>query len=435
MTTEDARYSVDPIIRPGVELIWLRITFISSIVIACSIIKLAGAGDDSVLVAEPPMVHTFPMDAPDSNALDDLLRRHAPTHRSSFGLISVDPGKKETSQTGVFYLFLSTPESAIIVCTGSLRIAGQTGVLNEIEEVHQPRAQRALELISSDLPDDGGLAWDLSNLRLPGSIPRLDIRELTPDLQTRIVEGESQDLFWSDDWSPDFYRRQAKLGFISTSYNDEGRMMLIPELQKDYAVLDWQSLRPDPAVKRIVKRGIAQELDVRLLIIDDPIPAVEQLNRVWGAKSWLCGPYIDLLKRLSEETSRGIDRNFRLWSVILHAQKAPQPGQGGGTSHRYPAAGELGYSIGKTYTSLSGFFHRGVPEWNNFGKLQLYALADHLKNRGVMFWNLGHPHMDYKTRMGASITPRKRFVQRWNRASTGPAVDLEVSRCTVNIPG
>ena len=84
-------------------------------------------------------------------------------------------------------------------------------------------------------------------------------------------------------------------------------------------------------------------------------------------------------------------------------------------------AGELGYTLGSTYTSLSGFFRREDRKWNHYGKLQLVMLAEALRDAGYAFWNLGHPHMAYKTALGARILPRHEFLNRWRVAITeGP---------------
>jgi len=51
-------------------------------------------------------------------------------------------------------------------------------------------------------------------------------------------------------------------------------------------------------------------------------------------------------------------------------------------------AGEIGYSFGTTYTSLTGFYDKSVP---NAGKLQLVLLCKWLQQKGYSFWNFGHP--------------------------------------------
>ena len=79
-------------------------------------------------------------------------------------------------------------------------------------------------------------------------------------------------------------------------------------------------------------------------------------------------------------------------------------------------AGELGYTTGSVYTSLSGFCTRSDREWRHFGNLQLLLLAKALETRGYAFWNLGHPGMAYKRALGAQTLPRRKFLARWLEA-------------------
>ena len=53
--------------------------------------------------------------------------------------------------------------------------------------------------------------------------------------------------------------------------------------------------------------------------------------------------------------------------------------------------------------------------------VQLVMLARRLEASGFEFWNLGHPYMDYKTKLGAEVLPRTRFLPRWDTATKGDA--------------
>ena len=75
----------------------------------------------------------------------------------------------------------------------------------------------------------------------------------------------------------------------------------------------------------------------------------------------------------------------------------------------------VGYIIKKTYTSLSGFSSR-EKEYANYGTLQLVLLAQYLQRQGFEFWNLGHPHMPYKKRLGCKVYSREEFLKRWQSA-------------------
>jgi hypothetical protein len=67
-------------------------------------------------------------------------------------------------------------------------------------------------------------------------------------------------------------------------------------------------------------------------------------------------------------------------------------------------AGELGYSVGMCYTSMSGF-----SEESHAGTVQTCALGVLLRAAGMQYWDLGMP-MAYKAHLGATDVPRQRFL-------------------------
>ena len=98
-------------------------------------------------------------------------------------------------------------------------------------------------------------------------------------------------------------------------------------------------------------------------------------------------------------------------------------------------SGELGYSIGSTYTSLSGFCQRDDPKWTHFGTLQQYWLAELLRDRGYAFWNMGHPSQAYKRAFGARILSRSEFLERWlAERDSAPSGALTGARQAVLVP-
>ena len=70
------------------------------------------------------------------------------------------------------------------------------------------------------------------------------------------------------------------------------------------------------------------------------------------------------------------------------------------------------------YTSLSGFSSK-EKAYNNWGNLQLVLLAEYLEKNNYEFWNLGHPYMDYKIKLGAKIFTRIDFLEKWLLATKG----------------
>jgi Leu/Phe-tRNA-protein transferase len=109
---------------------------------------------------------------------------------------------------------------------------------------------------------------------------------------------------------------------------------------------------------------------------------------------------VELLRQLADTDP---EANFRLTATGLLARDGEL------------IAGEVGYEVGKVYTSLTGFFYRENRLDNHAGKLQLHLLAGELEVRGFAFWNLGQPEMAYKIQFGAEVVPREEFLRRWLR--------------------
>ena len=58
--------------------------------------------------------------------------------------------------------------------------------------------------------------------------------------------------YWSDDWSEEFYIELSKAGFISTTHETKDGLVLLPELQYDYAILDFENLHISHKVKKLI---------------------------------------------------------------------------------------------------------------------------------------------------------------------------------------
>jgi len=209
-----------------------------------------------------------------------------------------------------------------------------------------------------------------------------------------IVPNMRNNYYWSDDWSEEFYIDLAKLGFISTTYEipQEG-LILLPELQFAYAVLFFDDLHISKKVKKLLKRD-----DYILSFnscFDEVLNGLEKHHK----DNWLKGEYRALLERLYIREFE----NFKLISVELKGKESGEL-----------IAAEVGYVIGGTYTSLSGFCSK-EKRYSNYGTLQLVLLAQHLQREGFAFWNLGHPYMEYKKRLGAKVLEREEFLQLWKK--------------------
>jgi len=220
----------------------------------------------------------------------------------------------------------------------------------------------------------------------------------SPSYFQELVNNEKVNYYWSHEWSEELYIRLAQLGFISTSYDTLEGLVLLPELQFEYALLDFENLHIDSKVRKLLK-----EENYHLSFDTHFETVLQKLQEHHNKYNWLKDEYRELMKKLYR--NRDKYENFTLHSVALISKQ-----------NNEVVAGEIGYVIGETYTSLSGFSSR-EKRYNNCGKLQLVLLAQHLQKRDFAFWNLGHPHMEYKKRLGSQILERKEFLQRWQGAA------------------
>lgn len=200
--------------------------------------------------------------------------------------------------------------------------------------------------------------------------------------------------YWSNDFSPSFYIDLAQRGLISTSMpTDEIGDVLLPEMQESYAVLDFDKLHIGKKVKKLFSK------DHKLTISKEPDIFIPLLLQHHGDECWFTDEYIKLVYKLFNSTLE--QDNFRLNTVFLYSGETV-------------VAGEIGYFIGSTYTSLTGFFNRDFSNWGTF---QLILLAKELESMGIEFWNLGHPYMEYKFKIGATVLRRSDFLKRWQSSS------------------
>lgn len=247
-----------------------------------------------------------------------------------------------------------------------------------------------------------------------------------------IYGNETQAWYWSDDWDPDFYVSLARAGFISIcSDHFDGRMLLLPQMHIESAVLDWRDRRLSRSLFSAIRSGICDRLSLTLRVTRDPGLAMRCLGECWEGESWLHAPYRKVMNQLASRT-----REYSFSGDSPSPPLIPVGVELWSSRCDRPVAGELGYITGSVYTSLSGFMHPDRRAWNNCGKLQLHALAVLLERSGFSFWNLGQPQMQYKRDLGARVTPRKEFLERWLGAVGKPVptafnrfleTDLELS--------
>ena len=68
-----------------------------------------------------------------------------------------------------------------------------------------------------------------------------------------FVYPGSANYYWSDDYSAEYYIAVAKAGFISVTEEFKGKELLIPEIQHNYALLDFKDLHISRKVQKLLK--------------------------------------------------------------------------------------------------------------------------------------------------------------------------------------
>lgn len=212
-------------------------------------------------------------------------------------------------------------------------------------------------------------------------------------LKKYIYPNLDNNYYWSDNFDAKFYIQLAKAGFITVTYKADDKIILLPEIQREYAILDFENLKIPKKVKKLLDKNIYK------FSINKHFNEVLSKIKNYHQDSWVEEKYIKLLNEVKNLNSD----EFSLITVELTDKDNKL------------IAGEIGYMISKTYTSLTGFFVR-EKEYNNCGKLQLILLANYLKDNEFAFWNLGHPYMEYKYDLGAKIYDRTEFLYRWYKA-------------------
>lgn len=192
-------------------------------------------------------------------------------------------------------------------------------------------------------------------------IDKNDIKE--KNTLINIYSNTNVNYYLSDDFSKEFYILLAKTGFISTSIFIDNLFYLLPEIQFEYAILDFDNLHINKRVKKLINQN-----NFEFLINKDINKILEKLDD-YHKDNWLTNKYKDLIVDLYKNP----DNNFSILSIELYDKNSKEL-----------IAGEIGYKINSTYTSLSGFSSKD-ENYKNWGKLQMVLLALYLEKNNFSF--------------------------------------------------
>ena len=207
-------------------------------------------------------------------------------------------------------------------------------------------------------------------------------------------------------WDPVLNARLAWEGFFVITADIEGSPVPLPELQPYYGVLLWPNferskcvrkelakLRNDhypqystlPASRQRKGKSISSsaacktaQIHQRYKLINcaDPTRTWKLLD-MYHDHNWLTKRYFDTMVAASSDETV----NFVMHCIELYEEDAD-------VGSTLPLAGEIGFSIGRVYTSLSGWTQ--VRSAKNYGTVQLCLLGRWLQKLRYAFWSLGH---------------------------------------------
>lgn len=128
------------------------------------------------------------------------------------------------------------------------------------------------------------------------SIPYITIDDVTNSdiLEKYIYSNLDINYYWSDDFSIEMYIALAQTGFISVSHEHGGKLLLLPEMQEAYAVLDFKDLNISKKVATLKNRlGYRLEFNTRF---DDVLTSIQTAYE----NCWIVGEYAQLMQTLSK---------------------------------------------------------------------------------------------------------------------------------------
>ena len=223
----------------------------------------------------------------------------------------------------------------------------------------------------------------------------IEIEQHIPPYLLRFITPYKEDFCFT---RVHHYRLVAQLmseGFLPIA--TEG--VLLPKLHKERCVVSLpQDLHISKSVRKKSKR-------FRVTVNTAFAQVVEGCKAQHGKRCWLYDPLVEAFQHIYDSgkvdctvfddgknpTTR--DCPVRIYSMEIWNQQSGQL-----------VGGELGYTVGSIYTSLTGFASE-----DSAGSVQLAALGRMLAQLGFSLWDLGMA-MDYKFSLGCHLMPRAEYV-------------------------
>lgn len=218
------------------------------------------------------------------------------------------------------------------------------------------------------------------------------IEDYIPPYLKRVVAPYHGDFCQTPLFHPRLLVQLMAEGFLPIAT----RGALLPKLHQERSVIDLNiSSQNGLHVSKSVRKK-ASKFTVKL---NTQFSQVVEACHEQHAHCWLYPPLVDAFKFILARGGMNavVGQPSRNARVQLHSVEVFYED---GTL----VAGELGYSVGSMFTSLTGF-----SNMDSAGSVQLAALGRLLQECGFQWWDLGMD-MEYKERLGAMKMKRQKFV-------------------------
>ncbi|RLN57576.1 hypothetical protein BBP00_00007450 [Phytophthora kernoviae] len=220
---------------------------------------------------------------------------------------------------------------------------------------------------------------------------RSDADYIPPHLRHFVFHSQD-DFYVSRLFDPLLLSHLMYEGFLPIASDYQGKCFLLPKLHHQRCVLMLQDAPQH--VPKVVRKKAKK---FRLVLNRDFDGVVAGCHEKHGIP-WLYPPIVEGFRSLFQAGEEGVElfpgSKVRFYTVELYDVATDTL-----------VAGELGYTVGSVYTSLTGFSRA-----NGAGTVQLHALSKLLYLCGMKMWDLGMS-MDYKMGLGAQDLERDDFLE------------------------
>jgi len=232
--------------------------------------------------------------------------------------------------------------------------------------------------------------------------PSLPPTARSVELLLRVLEADNEKARWLNKfnyfqfssqsagalWDARFNARLAWEGFFTiTARTGPGRRTEpLPELQPFYGVLTWDNFESSRLVKATLRRlGVGRQ-SYRLSNCADSERTwrcVDEYHSERHSSNWLTRQYFEMMQEAHNDET--VNFSLHCIELSLADDEDDETSRDGepciGSS---PIAGEIGFSIGSVYTSLTGW--TGERTSTSVGTAQLVLLGRWLQRKGYSSW-------------------------------------------------